>query len=159
MRRRAAGTLTLDPASDYKDIIRLEQACEDASKNDRKTGPLKCEAVTLYQGGQYWIYKYKRYDDVRLVLAPEAAMGSFGGDPDNFQFPRWSLDFSILRAYDGKPATIADPLGSIGRRCGGRARFVSGRGGTDRLLTTHRKFQRDAMLPLGCCATPSCVDA
>ena len=57
------------------------------------------------QGGQYFLYKYKRYDDVRLVFAPESDIAAFGGDPDNFQFPRWSLDFSMLRAYEhGKPA-------------------------------------------------------
>jgi V8-like Glu-specific endopeptidase len=130
----------------------LEQACEDASKNDGKTGPLKCEVVTLYQGGQYWLYKYKRYDDVRLVLAPEAAMGSFGGDPDNFQFPRYTLDFSLLRAYEnGKPAMIAEPLRiNWAGAAEGEPVFVSGHpGGTDRLLTTAQlKVQRDAFLPL-----------
>jgi hypothetical protein len=134
-------------------LTQLEQACEDASAKDRKTGPLKCEAVTLYQGGQYWIYKYKRYDDVRLVLAPESAMGSFGGDPDNFQFPRYTLDFSLLRAYekDGSPAKIADPLRVNWEGAAeGDAVFVSGHpGGTDRLLTTAQlKVQRDLVLPV-----------
>jgi len=135
-----------------KELTRLEQGCEDASKKDARTGPLKCEAVTLYQGGQYWLYKYKRYEDVRLVLAPEAAIASFGGDPDNFQFPRWALDFSMLRAYEaGKPAKIAEPLRfNWSGAAEGDAVFVSGHpGGTDRLLTTSQlKFQRDAFLPL-----------
>ena len=56
--------------------------------------------MNLYNGGQYWLYKYKRYDDVRLVFAPENGIAQFGGDPDNFQFPRWCLDMSVLRAYD-----------------------------------------------------------
>jgi hypothetical protein len=133
-------------------LTKLEQACEDAAKKGGSTGPLKCEAVTLYQGGQYWLYKYKRYDDVRLVLAPEAGIASFGGDPDNFQFPRWSLDFTLLRAYeDGKPAKIAEPLRfHWDGAAEGDAVFVSGHpGGTDRLLTTAQlKFQRDAFLPL-----------
>jgi V8-like Glu-specific endopeptidase len=131
-------------------LTELEQACEDASKN-AKTGPLKCEAVTLYQGGQYWLYKYKRYDDVRLVLAPERGIAAYGGDPDNFQFPRWSLDFSMLRAYEnGKPAKIADPLRiNWNGAAQGEPVFVSGHpGGTDRLLTMEQlKYQRDAMLP------------
>ena len=58
-----------------------------------KGGASACESVTLYQGGQYFLYKYKRYDDVRLVFAPEQAIAAFGGDPDNFNFPRWSPGF------------------------------------------------------------------
>src|ERR1700681_1891196 len=88
----------------------LEQACEQASAN-AKSGKLRCQVVTLYQGGEYFLYKYKRYDDVRLVFAPEAGIASFGGDPDNFQFPRWSLDFSVLRVYEnGKPAATPNYL-------------------------------------------------
>ena len=62
--------------------------------------------MTLYEGGQYWLYQYRRYNDVRLVFAPRSDIAAFGGDPDNFQFPRWCLDMSVLRAYDanGKPA-------------------------------------------------------
>ena len=84
------------------------------------TEPLSCESVTLYQGGQYFLYKYKRYDDVRLVFAPEYAIAAFGGDPDNFQFPRWCLDMSVLRAYEnGKPArrpTTSQSTGTGPRR-------------------------------------------
>lgn len=133
-------------------LTRLEQACEEASRRDATTGPLKCEAVTLYEGGQYWLYKYRRYDDVRLVLAPESAIAAFGGDPDNFQFPRWALDFSLLRAYEnGRPAKIAEPLRiHWDGAAEGEAVFVSGHpGGTDRLLTiSELKFQRDAFLPM-----------
>ena len=85
-------------------LTQMEQACEEESKA-AKGGALKCEGVSLYQGGQHWLYKYRRYDDVRLVFAPERDIAAFGGDPDNFQFPRWCLDMSILRAYEGgKPA-------------------------------------------------------
>ncbi len=91
-------------------LTTLEQSCEQASAKTR-AGKLRCQVVTLYQGGQYFLYKYKRYDDVRLVFAPEADISSFGGDPDNFQFPRWSLDFSVLRAYEnGKPAATPNHL-------------------------------------------------
>ena len=134
-----------------KVFTELEQACEEASKKDRSTGALKCEAVTLYQGGQYWLYKYRRYDDVRLVLAPERGIAAFGGDPDNFQFPRWALDFSILRAYEnGRPAQIAAPLKvQWAGAAEGDPVFVSGHPGrTDRLLTTAQlRTQRDAILP------------
>src|SRR5688572_29877526 len=92
-----------------KTLTQLEQACEQASRKDRKSGPLKCESVTLYQGGQYFLYKYKRSSDVRLVFAPEADIAAFGGDPDNFQFPRWCLDMTLLRAYDASGKPLSTP--------------------------------------------------
>ena len=125
----------------------LETECEEAAD-----GELKCEAVSLYNGGQYFIYKYKRYDDVRLVFAPEVDIAAFGGDPDNFNFPRWCLDMSFLRAYeDGKPASTPNYL--RWRQGGPRLSepvFISGHpGSTDRLLTmTQLKMQRDVVLPL-----------
>jgi hypothetical protein len=125
----------------------LETECETDANDE-----LKCEAVSLYNGGQYFIYKYKRYDDVRLVFAPEVDIAAFGGDPDNFNFPRWCLDMSFLRAYeDGKPASTPNYL--QWRQGGPKAAepvFISGHpGSTDRLLTvTQLKMQRDVMLPL-----------
>jgi len=119
-------------------LTQLEQQCEEDSRHG-KLGPLKCESVDLYQGGQYWLYKYHRYDDVRLVFAPERGIAAFGGDPDNFQFPRWCLDMSVLRAYapGGKPAATPNFLSM--RPQGpdaGEVVFVSGHPGTtDRLLT------------------------
>ncbi len=117
-------------------LVGLEQSCEDTS---RRTGnPLKCEAVTLYDGGQYWLYKYRRYDDVRLVFAPEDAIAAFGGDPDNFQFPRWDFDMTLLRAYvNGKPAATPNHLtiDFAGPKAGDPV-FVAGHpGSTDRQLT------------------------
>jgi hypothetical protein len=131
-------------------LTKLEQACEEESKKSRG-GPLKCERVSLYQGGQHWIYKYRRYEDVRLVFAPERDIAAFGGDPDNFQFPRWSLDFSLLRAWDGgKPARTPDHLrfAWAGAQPGDPV-FVAGHpGNTDRLLTAAQlKVQRDAFMP------------
>jgi hypothetical protein len=64
-----------------------------------KTG-MRSDVVSLYQGAQYWLYRYKKYTDVRLVFAPEQEMAFFGGDPDNFTFPRYDLDFAIFRVYD-----------------------------------------------------------
>ena len=130
-------------------LTELESECEAASQ---KSGtPLSCEAVTLYQGGQYWIYKYKRYDDVRIVFAPEAAVAAFGGDPDNFQFPRWCLDMSLLRAYDnGKPAAVPAHLTiAWSGAAAGDPVFVAGHPGTtQRLMTVAQlKTQRDVFLP------------
>jgi hypothetical protein len=74
-------------------IARIEKESLD------KTG-LRSDVVTLYQGAQYWLYRYKKYTDVRLVFAPEQQMAFFGGDPDNFTFPRYDLDFALFRVYE-----------------------------------------------------------
>lgn len=72
---------------------------------------LRCDVVTLYSGGLYHLYKYKRYTDVRLVFAPEYAVAQFGGDSDNFEFPRHSLDVAFFRVYEnGQPANTKDYL-------------------------------------------------
>jgi Peptidase S46 len=151
----AAAVRGLDPkaANDArkKTLTQLEQACEQDSPHERY-GPLKCESVDLYQGGQYWLYKYHRYDDVRLVFAPERGIAAFGGDPDNFQFPRWCLDMSVLRAYgpDGKPAATPGFLHiSAGGPEAGEPVFVSGHpGSTDRLLTVAQlETLRNLILP------------
>jgi Peptidase S46 len=132
-------------------LTTLEQACEQASAKTR-AGKLRCQVVKLYQGGQYFLYKYKRYDDVRLVFAPEADIASFGGDPDNFQFPRWSLDFSMLRAYE-KDKPVASPNYLQINFSGPEAHqlvFVPGHpGSTARLQTRAQlKFERDLTLPI-----------
>ena len=133
-----------------QELSRLEATCVERSKRGR-SGPLSCESVTLYQGGQYYLYKYKRYDDVRMVFAPHSAIAAFGGDPDNFNFPRWCLDFGLLRAYeDGKPARTPDHLSwrPEGPKAGEPV-FVAGHPGTtNRLLTLEQlKFQRDTQFP------------
>jgi hypothetical protein len=132
------------------ELTRLEQACEEASKA-ATGGPFKCERVSLYQGGQHWLYKYRRYEDVRLVFAPERDIAAFGGDPDNFQFPRWCLDMSILRAYEGgKPAKTPTHLSFDwdGAQPGDAVFVVGHPGNTDRLLTAAQlKVQRDTFMP------------
>lgn len=137
-------------------LSRLEAECTAASKKaggtgKDRTGPLACESVTLYQGGQYFLYKYKRYDDVRLVFAPDNAIAAFGGDPDNFNFPRWCLDFSLLRVYEnGKPAATPNHLPwRIEGPAAGEPVFVAGHpGATNRTFTVSQlKFQRDASVP------------
>ncbi len=106
--RAAAAGLPDAEANDARKarLTQLESACGEGDD------ALRCEAVTLYNGGQYFIYAYQRYDDVRLVFAPELDIGAFGGDPDNFNFPRWCLDMSFLRVYDadGQPASTPHHL-------------------------------------------------
>src|SRR6202162_2363728 len=110
-------------------------AIEKESKD--KTG-LRSDVVTLYQGGVYHLYRYKRYDDVRIVFAPEQQMAFYGGDPDNFEYPRFDLDICIFRVYEnGQPAKIDNYLKWNAQGPGdGELTFVSGSPGrTDRQLT------------------------
>jgi hypothetical protein len=132
-----------------KTLTSLEQGCEQASAK-AKSGKLRCQVVTLYNGGEYFLYKYKRYDDVRLVFAPEADIASFGGDPDNFQFPRWSLDFSIFRAYEnGKPAVTPDYLQiNFAGPAEGQLVFVPGHPGSTARMKTRAQLEFDRDLPL-----------
>jgi len=134
-----------------QELSRLEAACTAASKSDVRAGPLACESVTLYQGGQYFLYKYRRYQDVRMVFAPHNSIAAFGGDPDNFNFPRWCLDFGLLRVYEGgKPAKTPDHLPwRLEGPSVNEPVFVAGHpGSTNRLYTlAQMKFQRDTTVP------------
>jgi hypothetical protein len=118
----------------------------------RATG-LRSEIVELYQGGEYWLYRYHRYTDVRLVMAPEAQAADFGGDPDNFGYPRYALDVAFLRVYqDGRPLDSRafyfrwKPEGPAE----GDLQFVVGHpSSTSRLETVAQlEFERDVEMPL-----------
>jgi hypothetical protein len=112
---------------------------------------LRSDVVTLYQGGQYHLYRYKKYTDVRLVFAPEQQIAFYGGDPDNFEYPRYDLDICFFRAYEeGRPAKIEhylkwSPAGAADHELV----FVSGNPGrTSRLFTVAElEYLRDRALP------------
>ena len=125
-------------------IGRLEKESLDA------TG-LRSDVVSLYQGSEYWVYRYKKYTDIRIVFAPEVQAAFFGGDPDNFTFPRHDLDMAIFRVYEnGKAVNPAhflkwNPKGAAD----GDLVFVSGHpGSTQRLSTVAQiEFTRDLLFP------------
>lgn len=134
---------------DYYDALKgttakIEKECSTGDA-------VRCDVVTLYQGGRYHLYRYKRFQDIRLVFAPEQSIAFFGGDPDNFMFPRYDLDLSFLRIYeDGKPAKLEHYFKwSKGGVKEGDLTFVVGNPGrTSRLMTTAQlAFKRDVELP------------
>lgn len=146
--KAAIGSSSGDIAVKARNAIAAElekQGCPD-------TGKTRCQVVSLYGGGQYKLYTYRKYSDVRLVWAPEAQAAQFGGDPDNFNFPRYSLDASFLRAYeDGKPvATPQHLVWSPRNPIDGETTFVVGNpGSTQRLFTSDQlAFQREVALPI-----------
>jgi hypothetical protein len=126
------------------EMAKIEREC--------KTAPdLRCDVVTLYQGGAYHLYAYRRFQDVRLVFAPEFSTAFFGGDPDNFMFPRWDLDMSILRIYEkGKPLQTPhhfrwSPAGAKE----GELTFIAGNPGSTRRQFTvaQLEYERDVVQP------------
>src|SRR5690606_26808141 len=115
------------------------------------TATTRCEVVTLYQGGRYGLYQYRTNNDVRLVFAPEHQMAAFGGDADNFSFPRYGLDFSFLRLYaNGAPAATPNHLDMrFTPLAEDEVVLIAGNPGrTSRLRTTAElAFERDTNLP------------
>lgn len=127
-----------------KEMAKIERECNE-------TTGLKCNVVTLYGGGQYVLYRYKKFTDVRLVFAPEQQIAFFGGDPDNFTYPRYDLDMALFRIYvENKPYNPEyyfkfSPNGASENELV----FVIGNPGTTKRLYTlsQLKFQRDVFYP------------
>ena len=146
--KAAIGSATGEAAVKARSAIvaQLEkEGCTDTART-------RCQVVSLYGGGQYKLYTYRKYSDVRLVWVPEAQAAQFGGDPDNFNFPRYSMDAGFLRAYeDGKPVATPQHLEWSARKpVDGEATFVVGNpGSTQRLFTSDQlAFQRELVLPI-----------
>ena len=145
---RIQSTMTATTAADQvkqrdATIASIEQQCS--------TGGIRCQVVPLYQGGVYSLYKYRRYSDLRLVFAPEEAIAFFGGDPDNFTYPRYDIDVTLLRVYEnGQPFHPQDYLKwSASGAAQNEVVFVVGNpGGTGRLNTTAQmQYLRDVAYP------------
>ena len=127
-------------------------AMSQVEKDCSTSTGLRCDVVTFYSGGVYNLYKYKKFTDVRLVFAPEFGIAFFGGDPDNFTYPRYDLDITFFRVYEnGKPAHLDNYLkwSSTGVKDGDLI-FVSGHpGNTGRMLTVSQlEFMRDFQYPV-----------
>jgi V8-like Glu-specific endopeptidase len=126
------------------EMAKVEQECATADN-------VRCDVVTLYRGGQYHLYRYRRFQDVRLAFAPELDIAFFGGDPDNFNFPRYDLDLAFLRVYEnGAPAKMENffKWSAAGAK-EGELTFITGHpGATSRLFTVAQlEFERDYLLP------------
>jgi hypothetical protein len=120
-------------------------------KDAQTQSGLEAEVVTLYQGAQYHLYRYKKYTDVRLVFAPEFDAAFYGGDPDNFTFPRYCLDMTLWRVYENdRPLASKNylPWATTGLSANDPV-FTSGHPGQTQRLNTvaHVEFLRDHSLP------------
>jgi len=134
------------------EVGKAQREVMSALEKDCSVNGQRCDVVTLYSGALYHLYKYKTYSDIRLVMAPEFAMAFFGGDPDNFEYPRYDLDISFFRAYEnGEPAKTPNYLkwSKTGIKDGDLV-FVSGHPGrTSRLLTMDQlEYLRDYSYPM-----------
>src|ERR1700756_1393291 len=142
----------IKPEMSTAEIGAAQRAAMSQVEKDCTTSTgLRCDVVTFYSGQVYNLYKYKKNTDVRLVFAPEFGIAFFGGDPDNFTYPRYDLDITFFRVYEnGKPAHIDNYLQwSRTRVKDGDLIFVSGHpGNTGRLLTMAQlEFLRDVQYP------------
>ena len=139
----------MDPV---KALAAKKAAIAEIERLSLKKTKLRSDVVSLYQGGEYWLYRYKKYTEVKLVFAPEQQAAFYGGDPDNFTYPRHDIDMAIFRAYEnGKPAKVSHYLTwSANGAAENELVFVSGHpGSTNRLMTLAQlQFSRDYGYPL-----------
>jgi hypothetical protein len=147
---RVAGAV--QPGMDAASAEKARRAeINNIEKDSRDKTGLRSDVVTLYNGGQYHLYRYKQYTDVRLVFAPQKAIAFFGGDPDNFEYPRYDLDICFFRIYENDKPVHGDNYlkWSESGAAEGELIFVSGHPGrTERADTVaHLLYQRDYAVP------------
>jgi hypothetical protein len=147
---RVAAAVT--PGMNSADAEKARRAViNEIEKQSRDTTGLRSNVITLYNGGQYHLYRYKRYTDARLVFAPQKSIAFFGGDPDNFEYPRYDLDICFFRVYENDQAVHVEHFlkWSEAGAAEGDLVFVSGNPGrTERLDTVaHLEYQRDLVVP------------
>ena len=139
-------------ASDAQALEARKKAIAAIEEESTKATGLRSDAVALYQGSEYWLYRYKKYTDVRLVFAPEQPIAFFGGDPDNFTYPRYDFDVALFRVYENDaPVASRDYLKwSEKGAAPGELVFVSGHpASTDRLATVAQlETERDVISPV-----------
>ncbi len=127
-----------------QEMAKIEKECNESTK-------LRCNVVTLYGGGQYVLYRYKKFTDVRLVFAPEQQIAFFGGDPDNFTYPRYDLDMTFFRIYENNKPYQPDSFFrfNVNGPQENELVFVIGNPGTTKRLytTSQLVFQRDTFYP------------
>ncbi len=147
---RVAGAVTSGMSTAEAEKAR-RAVINDIEKESRDKTGLRSNVITLYNGGQYHLYRYKRYTDVRLVFAPQKSIAFFGGDPDNFEYPRYDLDICFFRVYENDQTVHAEHFlkWSEAGAAEGDLIFVSGNPGrTERLDTVaHLEYQRDLLAP------------
>lgn len=145
------GAFETGKTDDERIANRTAKIAEVEKRYSEKTG-LQCNVITFYNGGKYSMYGYKRYNDVRLVFAPEEGVAFFGGDPDNFTYPRYNLDISYFRVYDdqGNPLKTKNYFrwSTTGAQEGDPVFVVGNPGRTSRLFTVAQlEFNRDHTYP------------
>lgn len=134
-------------------VAARQAVCATIAGESEQTTGLQSDVIALYDGGEYWLYRYRSFTDVRLVFAPEASAAYFGGDDDNFTYPRHDLDLALFRVYEnGRPLRSPDwlPLNTAGARDGDLV-FVPGHPGSTERLSTVAQLQtrRDHTYPRG----------
>ena len=140
-------------ASEEEQVAARDQKIEEVAQRLSAETELRCDVTSLYHGGKYSSYCYRRYDDVRLLFAPETRIGYFGGDPDNFTYPRYALDVSFFRVYgpDGQPLQSPHHFtwSDSGAAEGSTVFVIGNPGSTSRLNTVAQlDYQRDHEYPM-----------